>query len=92
MEEAFNYVDVHTLCPKVRVTSKPTLFSVNSGWILKSFDVLIAQCFRFDLVYDTWWLLHKGTWDNGLHFRHILKHFFCTMRISRKPIVGFLRS
>ena len=60
-----------TLCPKVRVTSKPTLFSVNSEWILKSFDVLIAQCFRFDLVYDTWWLLHKGTWDSGLHFRQV---------------------
>ena len=77
----------NTLCPKVPVTSKLTLFSVNRGCIIKSFDLLIAKWFRFNLVYDTWWLLWNMTWYGGLHFWLILKpYFFCSMRFPRNPL------
>ena len=41
-----------TVCPKVRYKSNVPLFSAICGWILKSFDLMIAHTGRFDMVYE----------------------------------------
>ena len=47
-----------TGCPQVRVQSNTPLNS-GSGWqILISFDVVIAECLRFFLMYNTWWFMN----------------------------------
>ena len=43
----------NTGCPKVRVIFDPHLFSELGGQIMKSFGVLIQNCARFFLRYNT---------------------------------------
>ena len=46
---------LYTGCPKLRDNFDTPLFSGLGGPITKSFDVVIAECGRFFLRYNTHW-------------------------------------
>ena len=67
------YLFINTVCPKVPLKTKVTLFSAVCGWIPKPFWLLVAHISGFDMAYkvalltpkrpDVYWVTFRPYFD-----------------------------